>query len=113
MPRSKQKTWTSQDRLEELIAEATVDCYGEYEQHIGLRVAVTDSVQCPFTAQIIGEKVEVLKLTDNGEAIIATCRKPNTKKTYRVEIMSLEFTDNLPKGYEWIETYREWRKYNH
>jgi len=113
MPPSKQKTKASQARLEELIAEANVDCYDEYEQHIGLRVAVTDNVQCPFTAQVIGEKVEVLKLTDDGEAIIATCRKVNTKRTYTIEIMSLDFTENLPKGYEWIKAYREWLKHNH
>src|SRR4051812_32431488 len=51
-----------QARLRALIEEATVDCYDEDEQHVGLMTMVEENVVCPFKAKVIGEEVEVVEL---------------------------------------------------
>ncbi len=48
-------------RLDELIDEATVDCYGEEEEHTALLTMIEERVICPFRAKVIGETVEVTK----------------------------------------------------
>ena len=44
-------------RLDELIDEATVDCYGEEEKHVALFTMIEEHVVCPFRAKVIGETV--------------------------------------------------------
>lgn len=46
-------------QLEELIDEATIDCFGEDEEHTGLLTMIEEYVVCPFRAKVIGESVEV------------------------------------------------------
>lgn len=113
MPTNKRparRTRTSQARLRELIEEAIVDCYDEYEQHSGLLTMVEDNVVCPFQAKVIGEEVEVIDLEwpDEGYGLKAVCKRKG--KTHRVDITTLEWVDPLPEGFEWIEAYLEWRK---
>jgi hypothetical protein len=105
-PRAK----TSCARLRELIEEATVDCYDEDEQHSGLLTMIQDNVVCPFKAKVIGEEVEVtdLEWPDEGYGLKAVCKRKG--KTHAVDITSLEWLAPLPKGFEWIEAYLEWRK---
>ena len=55
-------------RLHALIEEATVDCYGESEQHLGLVTMVEENVACPCTAKVIGEEVE-MRVADEGVGI--------------------------------------------
>lgn len=50
---------TDPERLEELIEEATVDCYDEEEQHSGLLTMIEDEVVFPFDAKVIGEIVQI------------------------------------------------------
>lgn len=104
------RTKTSAARLQELIEEATVDCYDEDEQHTGLLTMIEENVVCPFPAKVIGEEVEVIDLEwpDEGYGLKAVCKRKG--KTHRVDITSLEWVDPLPDGFEWIEAYLEWRK---
>jgi hypothetical protein len=48
-------------RLDALIEEATVDCWGQEEQRTGLLTMIEDQVVCPFRAKVIGEEVTVLE----------------------------------------------------
>lgn len=98
---------TSAARLQELIEEATIDCYDEYEQHSGLLTMVQENVACPFKAKVIGEEVAVtdLEWPDEGFGLKAVCQYKG--KTQRVDITSLEWIDPLPEGFEWIEAYLE------
>ena len=100
---------TSKKRLDELIAEATVDCYDEDEQHSGLLTMIEDNVETPFAAKVIGEKVTVIELAwpKEGYGLVAVCER-NGKK-HRVDITSLEFVKPRPVGFEWIEAYLDWR----
>ena len=105
-PRSK----TDRARLRELIEEATVDCYGEDEQHTGLLTMIEDNVICPFRAKVIGEEVEVtdFQWPEEGYGLKAVCKRKG--KIHQVDITSLEWIEPLPEGFEWIEAYFEWRK---
>ena len=96
-------------RLRELIAEATVDCYGEDEEHTGMLTMIEENLQCPFHARVIGEKVAVVDLEwpKSGYGLMAVCQYKNRK--YRVDINSVEFIKPFPAGYEWVMAYLLWR----
>src|SRR4051794_34541644 len=95
-------------RLEELIEEATVDCYDEEEQHAGLLTALQDGIACPFAARVIGEEVEVVELRgrESGKGLDAVCRYKG--KDYPIDILSLAWGEKKPEGHEWVEAYRLW-----
>ena len=97
------------ERLQALIEEATIDCYGEYEEHTGLMSMIEENVVCPFQAKVIGEDVEVVELRSpqSGFGLDAVCRSKG--KDYRMDISSLEWPKKKPKGFEWIEAYQAWR----
>ena len=97
-------------RLRALIEEATIDCYGEEEQHTGLLTMIEDNVECPFRAKVIGEVVEVtgFEWPKEGYGLFAVCERNGRR--YQVDINSLEWMKRLPEGYEWIEAYFAWRE---
>jgi hypothetical protein len=97
-------------RLDELIAEATVDCYGEDEEHTGLLTMIEEEVVCPFHAKVIGEIVEVtgFRWPDSGYGLFALCCR--NENTHCVEINSLEWIEPFPQGFEWIAAYQAWLK---
>jgi hypothetical protein len=98
-------------RLRALIDEATSDSNDESDEHAGLLGMIRGEVACPFWARIQGEDVECVRFEwpKKGYGLNAICRtqkgKPRT-----VDVGSLEWTNPLPKGYEWIEAYLAWRK---
>jgi hypothetical protein len=106
----KRRTANEQKRLATLVEEATVDAYGEEEQHSGLLTIIQDEVACPFKARVIGEDVDVLDFEwpTEGYGLYAVCKR-NGKK-YRVDVNSLEWVKPYPKGFEWIEAYLFWRE---
>lgn len=97
----------SRARLEELIAEATVDTYGEAEQRGGFYTMIEDHLALPFLTEVLGVAVTVeridLTLTD---AIVAICRRGRTRQA--IAILDLPLPAPRPVGAEWIEAYRRW-----
>lgn len=93
--------------LEELIEEGTVDCYDEHEQKAGMICSVSDEVEVPFHAKVIGEKVIVQKLEEKSQ-LMAVCEKDG--KTFEINIDSVEFIKPYPEGFEWIEAYKLFMK---
>ena len=100
----------SRKRIDELIEEATVDCYGETEEHTGLLTMIEDNVVCPFRARVIGEEIEVIALEwpESGYGLMAVCERKGKK--YRLDITSLEWVKPLPEGIEWVAAYLAWRE---
>ena len=47
----------SKARLDELVAEAIVDCHDESEQATGLYTMITDNLALPFAASVLGGRV--------------------------------------------------------
>src|SRR5262249_2856959 len=105
-PMAKKAPDKDQARLRALIEEATVDCYNEAEEHMGLMNMVEGNVVCPFPAKVIGEEVEVVDLRSPpaGFGLEAVCRYKG--KDYRLDVSSLEWPRKKPEGFEWIEAYQ-------
>ena len=98
-------------RLRALIDQATSDCYDESDEHAGLLGMIREEVACPFRARVQGEDVECVRFEwpKVGDGLNAICRSQKGKSR-TVDIGSLEWTDPLPNGHEWIEAYLAWRK---
>ena len=107
---AKRQTGKDRERLWALIEEATIDCYGEDEQHAGLLTMIEDNVDCPFRAKVIGEEVEVtgFEWPKAGYGLLAVCERNG--RQHLVDINSLEWIKPYPEGFEWIEAYLAWRK---
>lgn len=96
----------SEKKLDELIEEATVDCYDDSESRVGFCTMMQDNLLFPFKASVVGEKVEVTSVESRNEAIDAICRRNGRK--YPVDILSIDYNPAEVKEYEWIEAYRKW-----
>ena len=106
---AKKRSAKDRERLRALIEEATVDCYNEEEQEIGLLTMIEDNLACPFRAKVIGEEVEVVRLesASEGLGVKAICKYKG--KEYSIDVTSLEWGKDRPEGVEWIEAYLAWR----
>jgi hypothetical protein len=98
------------ERLEDLLKEATVDCYGEDEQFAGVVCTLGDELTFPLKATVVGEPVELVGI-DEGRSglrrgIVARVRRGGQE--YRVSLAELEFVDPDPVSAEWLEVYRYW-----
>jgi hypothetical protein len=97
----------SNDALDELIEQPTVDCYNEAEQVTGLFTMIEEYLPLPFQTSVLGMTVTVagIDLTDN-EQIVAICQRDGHRQT--IPILDLEPPAPTPDGWEWIEAYRRW-----
>ena len=98
------------NRLDELLEQATVDCYDEVEEFLGVLCTLDGNLNFPLQATTLGETVEVIGLDESrsglGRGIIAKVRKGDQE--YRVALSELEFLDPDPKSAEWLAMYRYW-----
>jgi hypothetical protein len=95
--------------LEQLIAEATVDAYGDAEQRGGLYAMLEEQLALPFVTEVLGVAVTVerIDLTPSDE-IVAICRRGKTRQA--IPILDLPLPAPPPTGAEWIEAYRRWAR---
>jgi hypothetical protein len=100
----------SQAQLDELIEEATVDCYNESEQISGFFCVLEEQLALPFTTKLLGAEITVEKIdiTDEEE-IVAICRRGRDRQ--RISILELPLPSPRPVGAEWIEAYRRWARW--
>jgi hypothetical protein len=99
----------SNARLDEMIEEATVDCYNESEAATGLFTMLEENLVVPFTTILLGVEVTVQKvdITERDE-IVAVCRRGRERR--KVPILDLPLPKPRPEGSEWIDAYRRWVK---
>lgn len=93
--------------LDELIDEAIIDCYGDYEEATGFAATLENELKFPFKAKVVGERVKVLDIEMINEQILVKCNKNNKK--YYIDILDLEYNKNDVIGNKWIEAYRKWK----
>jgi len=98
--------WTEAD-LDQLVEEATVDCYDETEQVSGLYTMLEDNLALPFETILFGATVTVerIDLTDRDD-IVAFCNRGNDVRKLRLIDVPLPFPP--PEGAQWIAAYRHW-----
>jgi uncharacterized Zn finger protein len=99
----------SRDRLEQLIADATVDCYNESEERTGLFEMLAEHLEIPFVTTVLGVAVTVtaVELTASDE-VVAVCRRG--RDLLRVALLELPMPDPRPGGAQWIDAYRQWAR---
>jgi hypothetical protein len=96
-------------RLEALIADATVDAYGESEQRTGLFTSLEEHLALPFDTRVLGDVVTVARVDlMAADEIVAVCRRG--AKRQRIPILDLRLPTPPPAGAEWIEAYRRWAR---
>lgn len=93
-------------KLEQLIDEATVDCFGPYEEVWGFQVALEDNLLFPFKAKVVDEDVEVVGVDVKNDHLVAVCKRKDKK--YVINILDLKYDPKQVDGGEWIAAYREW-----
>ena len=99
----------SSARLDQMIAEAVVDAYGESEQIVGFYTMLEDNLVVPFDTEILGIEVTVERIDMNDyEQIVAVCTRGKSRQ--RVPILDLPLPDPPPAGAEWIDAYRRWAR---
>jgi hypothetical protein len=94
-------------QLDELIEEATVDCYDEEEQASGFFAIIDDNLALPFMTPILGVEASVASIVmdDNGR-IKAVCERNGEQQ--RIDLIDLPLPSPPPSGAEWIAAYRRW-----
>jgi hypothetical protein len=97
-------------RLQELLDQATVDCYDEEEEFGGVLCTLEDNLDFPLQAEAMGEPVEVIGLDSRRSSlrrgIVARVRKGD--KEYTVGLSELVMIDPDPTSAEWLAVYRYW-----
>jgi Calcium binding len=94
-------------QLDELIEEATVDCYDEEEQASGFFAIIEDNLALPFTTRILGVDASVAAVEmDNDGRIKALCERSGEQQ--RIDLIDLPLPSPPPSGAEWIAAYRRW-----
>lgn len=93
-----------------MIEEAIVDAYDEDEQQTGFETMLDEHLALPFTTVLLGVAVEVRKIEASAAGeIVAMCHRGKDKLC--VPILNLPLPIPPPKGAEWIEAYRHWRRH--
>ena len=99
----------SRRKLEAMLEEALVDCYGEGEEASALFTMIEDRLAIPFETMVLGVPVTVtgVDLLASGE-IVAICARGRDRQSIR--ILDLSLPSPPPAGVEWLAVYRYWRR---
>jgi len=93
--------------LDELIEQATIDCYNESEQITGLFTMIEEHLALPFETTVLGTAVSVARVDVTvDDTIIAICQRDGHRQT--IAVLDLPIPAPAPDGWEWIEAYRRW-----
>jgi hypothetical protein len=98
----------SDDELDELVEQAVVDAYGDYEQIVGLYAMINDNLALPFTATVLGVEVSVESVEVSESGIVAICARGADRQA--IPILDLPLPVPPPPGSEWIAAYRRWAR---
>ncbi len=99
----------SKARLAEMIAEATVDAYGESEQTTGWFTLIDENLAVPFETNVLDVAVVVERVDlDETEHIVALCKRGRSRQA--IPILDLPLPTPPPAGADWIEAYSQWSR---
>lgn len=97
----------SKTRFEEMVEEATVDCYNDSEKVTGWFTMIEDNLAVPFEVVVLGVPVLVERVDlTSADQIIAICVRGRDKQS--IPILDLPLPGSPPRGWQWIEAYRLW-----
>jgi hypothetical protein len=96
----------SDEELNALVEEATVDAYGDDEQLGGFAVMIEDDLKVPFETKVLGVTVTVQKVIQPESGIVADCVHDGHHQA--ISVLDLPLPEPPPKGAQWIAAYRHW-----
>ena len=96
----------SDEELNALVEEATVDAYGDEEQLSGFAVMIEDNLAVPFETTVLGVTVTVQKITETEPGIVADCVRDGQHQA--ISVLDLPLPEPPPGGARWIAAYRHW-----
>jgi hypothetical protein len=107
------KWWEELDAQEvhEALEDATVDAYGEDEQHTGLLTVIQDELLFPFRATVLGEEVEIVGMEwpeDDEYGLDLVCERNGQR--HRIEARSVDLIEPLPDGHLYLAAYLMWKR---
>ncbi len=94
-------------QLDELIAQITIDCYGDDEALMGFEDTFQQAGCLPCPATAIGEDIEVLSIgTSNGrQELIATCQRSG--RHHQIAVLDIDINADHPAS-RLLAAYRRW-----
>jgi calcium binding protein len=98
----------SEEELDALVEEATVDAYNDEEQLSGFAVMIEDNLEMPFETTVLGVMVTVNGITQTESGIIADCARDGQHQA--ISVLDLPLPEPPPKGAEWIAAYQHWAR---
>lgn len=100
----------NEERLRTLIAEATVDCYGEYEEFWGMLAQLEDELVCPFSAAVLGDVVQIVGIDSEASSerrgVMVTVEKNG--RYYSFPLSEIEPKKKKGHNAEWVAAYKLW-----
>ncbi len=99
----------SEEELDALVEQATVDAYDDEEQLGGFAVMIEDNLEMPFETTVLGVMVTVKGVTQTESGIVADCVRDGQHQA--ISLRDLPLPEPPPKGAEWIAAYRHWARY--
>jgi hypothetical protein len=99
----------SEEELDALVEEATIDAYGDDEQLGGFATMIEDNLEMPFETTVLGVTVIVRGVTQTASGIVADCVRAGHHQA--IHVLALPLPEPPPKGAEWIAAYRHWARF--
>jgi hypothetical protein len=95
--------------LERLIAEATVDADGEYEQRSAFYTMIETHLAVPFDVEVLGglSTVDRVDLT-RDDRIVAIVKRGRLRQA--IDLRDLPIPNPPPSGAEWIAAFCAWSR---
>lgn len=92
--------------------DATVDAYGDYEQHTGFMTALKEELTFPFNAIIMGETLQVtgMKRPEDDEFGLDLLVERNGEK-HPIDARSVQLVEPFAKGHLTLAAYLKWRRF--
>ena len=107
---AKRKRWPpTNSELERLIAEATIDAYGESEQRTAFYTMIETNLAAPFDVEVLGvvctaDRVDLTR----DDRIVAIVKRGRLRQA--IDVLDLPIPKPPPSGTEWIEAFRVWSR---
>jgi hypothetical protein len=99
----------SEEELDALVEQATVDAYNDEGQLGGFAVMTEDNPEMPFETTVLGVRVTVRGVTQTESGIVADCVRDGQHQG--ISVLDLPLPEPPPKGAGWIAACRRWARY--
>ncbi len=110
----KPNTWyeqLDQDAVNAALEDATVDAYGDDEQHSGFFYAIAEEIAFPFQGIVLGDEVSVVDAEmPEGDHFGIDLVIEKNGKTLRIEARSVEILPPYPEGHLYLAAYLIWKE---